>query len=191
MVTFNQIILSKETQSVVKSLARRIAGRDKYLEQDLVQEAYVILQKVEKHYNPQKGVPFWGFAHVVLSHALPRVARSYTQVLSIDEQDVIESLDEPEGYEAARNVLDCNLTPCERYELEDTRRAVRKAVELLPRNERIAVSLLYGLDGLYERRLTNVAEELHCSVEGASKICDRAVNRLRVSFGGPEYRLCA
>lgn len=190
MVTFNQIILSKETQSVVKSLARRIAGRDKYLEQDLVQEAYVILQKVEKHYNPQKGVPFWGFAHVVLSHALPRVARSYTQVLSIDEQDVIESLDE-EGYEAARNVLDCNLTPCERYELEDTRRAVRKAVELLPRNERIAVSLLYGMDGLYERTLTNVAEELHCSVEGASKTSDRAVNRLRVSFCAPDYSLCA
>ena len=184
-------IFSCEIQKIVKSLARRFAGKHKDLRDDLVQEGYLILREASENYDPQRGVPFEGFAYVVLRHALPKVAKRITQVISTEEEYTMDSLDELLAFEAERNVRDFTLTPCERFELEDTRRAIRNAVELLPHNERIAVSQLYGLDGLYERKLTNIAEELHCSVEGASKICDRAVNRLRVSFGGPEYRLCA
>ena len=191
MKATNQVIFSKETERIVKSLARRIAGKRKDLVDDLVQEGYLALYRAAESYDSQCGVPLWGFAYKSLVYDMLKAAKRITRVLSSDEQVTIDSLDEPEGYEAARFVLDCNLTPCERYELEDTRKAIRKAVELLPRNERIAVSLLYGLDGLYERKLTNIAEELNCSVEGASKICDRAVNRLRVSFGAPYYSLCA
>ena len=191
MVTFNQIILSKETQSVVKSLARRIAGKRKDLVDDLVQDSYLLLYKAAESYDSKRGVPFGGYAHVALKHELPRVAKSMTQVLSADEQVAVESLDEPEGYEAARYVLDCNLTPSERYELADSCRAIRKAVKLLPRTERIAVSLYFGLDGFYERPYSSIAEELDCSVEGARKAVDRGVNKLRVWFGGQDYELCA
>lgn len=191
MKNFNQLYFSEETQNVVKSLSRRIAGNDNGLKNDLSQEAYLILQKAAEYFDIKRGAPFWGFAYVVLRNELPKAKNRITQVLSINEQDIVESLDELEGYEAACKVLDCNLAPCERYELEDTRRAIRKAVNLLPRNERVAISLLYGLDGLYERTLTNVAEQLGCSVEGARKTRDRAVNRLRVMFDEPDFKLCA
>ena len=185
-----QNIFTAENEKLVKSLSRRVAGKRKDLVDDLVQDSYLLLYKAAESYDSKRGVPFGGYAHVALKHELPKVAKSMTQVLSADEQVVVESLDEPEGYEAACYVLDCNLTPSERYELEDTRWAIRKAVNLLPRIERIAVSLYFGLDGFYERPYSSIAEESDCSVEGARKAVDRGINKLRVWFDGPDY-ICA
>lgn len=191
MKATNQVIFSKETERIVKSLARRVAGKRKDLVDDLVQEGYLALYRAAESYDSQYGVPLWGYAYKNLGYDLLKSAKRITQVLSADEQVAIDSLDEPKGYEAARFVLDCNLTPCERYELSDTRKAIRKAVNLLPRNERIAVSLYFGLDGFYERPYSSIAEELGCSVEGARKAVDRGISKLRDWFGGPDYRLCA
>lgn len=185
MKNVNQLYSSKETQNVVKSLARKISGNDKYLENDLAQESYLILHEAAKYFDPQRGVTFACFAYKVLRHALPKVKRIITQVLSVDEQDVTDSL------ETASFVSDNNPTPSEKYELYDSKQVVRKAVNRLPHKECIAVSLNYGLDGLYERPITYVAEELGCSVEGARKTLDRGVNKLRDMFDGMDYRLCA
>ena len=191
MKATNQIIFSKETERIVESLARGIAGKRKDLVDDLVQEGYLALYRAAESYDSQYGVPLWGYAYKNLGYDLLKSAKRITQVLSADEEVAIDSLDEPEGFEAARFVLDYNPTPCERYELENTRRAIRKAVNLLPRNERIAVSLYFGLDGFYERPYSTIAEELDCSVEGARKAVDRGISKLRDWFGRPDYRLCA
>ena len=186
-----QNIFTAENEKLVKSLSRRVAGKHKDLVDDLVHEGYLALYRAAESYDSQYGVPLWGYAYKNLGYDLLKSAKRITQVLSADEQVAVKSLDEPEGYEAARYVLDCNLTPSERYELEDTCKAIRKAVKLLPRTERIAVSLYFGLDGFYERPYSSIAEELDCSVEGARKAVDRGVNKLRVWFGGPDYPLCA
>ena len=75
MKNFDQICFSKETQNVVKSLARKNNGNDMYLEKDLAKESYLILHKAAKLFDPQHGVPFAGFAHTVLRQALPKVKR--------------------------------------------------------------------------------------------------------------------
>ena len=184
-------ILSCEIQKIVKSLARRIAGKHKDLQEDLVQEGYLLLCRAAEVYDPQRCDSFECFAYVVLRHALPKVARRIIQVISTEEEYTMDSLDELQGYEAACNVRDYRLTPCERFELEEIRRVVREAVESLPYNERMVVSQCYGLDGLYERPLIAIAGEKGFSVEGVSKIKDRALKNLRVCFSSLNYGLCA
>lgn len=184
-----QLVSSKEIEKIVKSFARKYSGTDKFLQDDLVQEGYLSLYKAAKVYDPQRCDCFAGFASYVLNQTLPKVAKRITRVLV--GPDVIETLEKGEVHEAASRVLDCSPTPCEQYELTEALNNIRHAVKLLPRNERIAVSLYYGLDGFCERPYISIAEELGCSVEGARKTCERAINKLRVYFCVPNYRLCA
>lgn len=184
-----QLISSKEIEKIVKAFARKYSGNCEMLQDDLVQEGNLLLYKAAKVYDPQRCDRFAGFACYVLNQALPKVAKRMTRVLG--GPDVIETLEKGTVYEAASHVIDCSPSPFETYELTDSRRAIRQAVKLLPRNERIAVSLYYGLDGFCERPYCSIAEELGCSVEGARKTCNRALNKLRVYFGVPNYRLCA
>ena len=184
-------IFSREIQDIVKSLAGRIAGKNKDIQADLIQEGYLLLWEVSEYYDPQRGVPFEGFAYVVLRHKLPKVAKRIIQMISTEEENITDSLDELQGYEAACNVRDCSLTPCERFESEEARRVVREAAESLPYNERMVVIQCYGLDGLYERPYNAVAGEWGYSVEGVRKIHDRALKNLCVCFNGQKYGLCA
>ena len=81
MKNFDQICFSKETQNVVKSLARKNSGNDRYLEKDLAKESYLILHKAAKFFDPQRG-----FAHTVLRHALPKVKRIHTSQNALSSQ---------------------------------------------------------------------------------------------------------
>ena len=123
--------------------------------------------------------------------ALPKKAKRIAQALSTDDDYVMDSINEISGYDIASNVTDDTPTPCEKYELTEAIHAIRRAVELLPRTERIAVSLYFGLDGLYERPFISIAQELDCSVEGARKAFERGFRRLCDYFGVTEYALCA
>lgn len=189
-------IFTAENLKLVSKLANERAGNRKDLRDDLFQEGCLALINAVESYNTQLGVPFLGYAKIVLSHAMSKAARNINQVLSVsldEEFDTcpIISIDGDDDY-PQRDICDCeHPTPYERYELANTRAAVRKLVKQLPDKECKAVTLLFGFDGLYERSLECIGEELDCSIEGARKACNRGIKRLHTWLSRPEYSLCA
>ena len=189
-------IFTAENLKLVSNLAKERAGNRIDLRDDLFQEGCLALINAVDSFNPQQGVPFLGYARIVLSHAMSKAARNINQVLSISLEEEFDTcpvipIDGDDEY-PQRDICDCeHPTPYERYELANTRAVVRKLVKQLPDNECKAVTLLFGLDGLYERSLERIGDELGCSIEGARKTCARGIKRLQVWLSCPEYSLCA
>lgn len=193
-----QNIFTAENLKLVNNLAKKIAGNREDLRDDLTQEGRIALLKAAETFNPSFGVPFCGYAYNVLKNAMLKALKNINQVVSVsldeDEEDNTCSLIPIDGDEdyPQKDICDCdNPTPSESYELKDTCATVRQKVNLLPFKERVAVSLSFGLDGLYERSLECIADELGCSTEGARKICAKGLNRLRIMLSSPQYSLCA
>ena len=189
-------IFTTENLKLVSNLAKERAGNRIDLRDDLFQEGCLALPKAVETFNPSLGVPFWGYAYMVLGNAMSKAARNFYQLLSVSLEEEFDTcpiipIDGDDDY-PQRDICDCeHPTPCERYELANTRAVVRKLVKQLPDKECKAVTLLFGLDGLYERSLERIGEELGCTPEGARKTCARGIKRLRVWLSRPQYSLCA
>ena len=189
-------IFTAENLKLVSKLANERAGNRKDLRDDLFQEGCLALINAIESYNPQLGVPFYGYAKTVLHHAMSKAARNINQVLSVSLDEEFDTcpiipIDGDDDY-PQKDICDCERpTPYESSELANTRAAVRKLVKQLPDKEYKAVTLLFGFDGLYERSLECIGEELDCSIEGARKTCNRGIKRLHAWLSRPEYSLCA
>lgn len=189
-------IFTAENLKLVSKLANERAGYRKDLRDDLFQEGCLALINAVESYNPQLGVSFLGYAKTVLLHAMSKAARNINQVLSVSLEEEFDTcpiipIDGDDDY-PQRDICDCeHPTPYERYESANTRAAVRKLVKQLPDKEYKAVTLLFGFDGLYERSLECISEELDCSIEGARKACNRGIKRLHARLSRPEYGLRA
>ena len=187
---------TKENMKFLKALARKRSRYCKDLTNDLIQEGYLALNKAIDTFNPKLGVPFWGYATCVVNRAMSKTLRNMTQIIatSLNEETQacqVFSTDSDDDCQR-KEICDCeHPTPQERYEMSDSIAIVRYLVEQLPNKERVAVTLSYGLDGLYERNLADIADELDCSVEGARKILGRGTERLRGWLSSPQYSLCA
>lgn len=189
-------IFTAENLKLVSILANKRAGNRKDLRDDLFQEGCLALVNAVESYNPQLGVPFYGYAKAVLHHAMSKAARNINQVLSVSLEEEFDTcpiipIDGDDDY-PQKDICDFERpTPYERYESANTRAAVRKLVKQLPDKECKAVTLLFGFDGLYERSLECIGEELDCSIEGTRKACNRGIKRLHAWLSRPEYSLCA
>ena len=189
-------IFTAENLKLVSNLANERAGNRIDLRDDLFQEGCLALINAVDSFNPQLGVPFLGYARIVLSHAMSKAARNINQVLSISLEEEFDTcpvipIDGDDDYSQWDICDNEHPTPYERYELANTRAAVRKLVKQLPDNECKAVTLLFGFDGLYERTLDCIGDELGCTPEGARKTCVRGIKRLHAWLSRPEYGLCA
>lgn len=233
---------------MLNRLAAKIAGNNRFLRDDLVQEGYLALRYAAREYDPSRGVPFSSYAYLVVSRAMWKASRQLTQVVRIplnraddvaprgeeqpqaddwqdkeasddfEPRDVAEWQDEADWREVAEeqgisccpngnrtfysfdDVADqpCLTRSCEGLmpylrdkEFEERLATAKEMVGYLQPKERLAITMLFELDGLYERPLTAVADELGCSVEGARKICDRGLKTIREWLGLSWHRMCA
>ena len=63
-------IFTAENLKLVSKLANERAGYRKDLRDDLFQEGCLALINAVDSYNPQLGVPFLGYAKIVIRHAM-------------------------------------------------------------------------------------------------------------------------
>ena len=184
-------ILTAENKEIVKTMAEKRASGDLFMQDEFYQEGCIALIRAGKSYDSSRGVPFWGYASCVVEHAMSKALSDISQIVS----NSLEPEDSAVLYEDEDMLIqieDCSQpTPYKRCEISDSRNAVRHLVEQLPNKERVAVTLFYGLDGLFERPLESIGDELGCSVEGARKICARGVERLRGWLDSYQYSLWA
>ncbi len=184
-------ILTEENKDIVKAMAEKRASGDMFMQDEFYQEGCIALIRAAKSYDSSRGVPFWGYASYVVKHAMSKALSDISQIVS----NSLEPEDSAVLYEdevVLFQVEDCSQpTPYKMCEMSDSQNAVRHLVSQLPYKERVAITLFYGLDGLYERPLESIGDELGCSVEGARKICARGVERLRGWLAKPQYNLWA
>lgn len=90
----------------VRSLARALAGRDSYLQDDLIQEGLIALYRATQRYDPERG-PFPPFARSCVRNAMISFLRKNTLHRAEESFDEIEELakpsaldDEPRGAES-------------------------------------------------------------------------------------------
>ena len=217
-MTRKNVADSKKVQdniiAFLNQMAKRNAAKFKCSQDDLFQVGFLALDFAAKNFNPSKGL-FMNYSFTVVNNAMLNAAKHINQVYSEDAEDdtdmseMLEKKNDPKTEKETKwicpftpidndedsphmEICDCdNLTPSESFELADMRAAVKYLVNRLPDKERIAVSKMYGFDGLYERTLENVAEELGFSKEAARKSCNRGVERLRGWLSEPRYGFCA
>ena len=84
-------IFTAENLKLVSKLANERAGYRKDLRDDLFQEGCLALINAVESYNPQLGVPFLGYAKIVLSHAMSKAARNIHQVLSVSLEEEFDT----------------------------------------------------------------------------------------------------
>ena len=153
------------------ALARRVV-RQSFLAEEIVQEAFLVLWRDPAGYNQQRGsVKAW-LMGVVHHRAVDAVRREEAQRRRVEEAYPIEA--EPQA-DPADQVLD-------EIGLPEERKAVRAALEELPREQRQVIELMY-FGGLSQSK---IAERLSLPLGTVKSRTLLGMRRLRAALVGSQ-----
>ena len=163
-------------------VARRyLNSRNEY--DDLVQNAYIGLINAARTFNPDKGFAFSTYATMCIRNEICLYLRNEKKrpsIISLDKPINVEG--DEDGATLGDILFDSSPTPDEISAAADELRRLAKAIKGLPKVERTAVILSYGLGGNEKASQQAIAERLGGSQPNVSRILIRAKKRIKIAM---------
>lgn len=160
-------LLDKYHRPVINNIYRMI--QDRHEADDLAQEVFIRVYNSSKNYQPTAKFSTWIYK-ITMNLCLNELRRRKKKVFSLDEN--IPTQEGQVKIEIAEKDKDLPPEELAKRELQDI---VRRAIESLPENQRMAVILRRYEDLSYE----DIAKTMNCSVSAVKSLLNRAKEMLK------------
>lgn len=158
-------LIRRNTERVARYISRLV--RDERTVEDLTQDVFLQALRQAERYEPTARVSTW------LYRIATNTALNYLKRPSVRQRPMLEERD-------TFDVPDCRLAPPDRQmSLDELRDRVAAAIDSLPVNQRIALTLFQYEDCSYEQ----IAEVLNVTIEAVRSLLTRARTSLRTALG--------
>ena len=142
---------------------------------DLEQDGFEALINALGTFNPEKGSFCW-WANRYIKTRVQRRANAHSTI-----RFPIKKAKEVKPYKVSTMPIriDLNPTPLEKTEQSEDSKNITKAIKELTEQQRRIINMRYGFNGIRERTIGRILEELSISRQQYSKLLSEAENKIK------------